>query len=117
MFDVGVPELILVLVVALVVFGPGKLPEIGAALGKTIREFRKATQSITDEIQSVTKAEDELRTELMTSLNVNEPIKSNESSQPAEPKVETAESKVETAEPKVETTEPTVETAEPKVEN
>jgi sec-independent protein translocase protein TatA len=55
MFDVGIPELILVLVVALVVFGPGKLPEVGAALGKTIREFRKATQSFDEEIRSVAK--------------------------------------------------------------
>jgi len=53
MFDVGVPELILVLVVALVVFGPGKLPEIGANLGKAIRDFRGATQAITDEVNSV----------------------------------------------------------------
>jgi sec-independent protein translocase protein TatA len=55
MFDVGVPELVMVLVVALVVFGPGKLPEVGAALGKSIREFRRATQALTDEVHSVTK--------------------------------------------------------------
>lgn len=71
MFDVGVPELVLILVVALVVFGPGKLPEIGAGLGKTIREFRKATQGFNDEIQSVTKieSEDEMRTRLITERN------------------------------------------------
>ena len=39
----GMPELILILVIALVVFGPGKLPEIGNALGKAIREFRRAS--------------------------------------------------------------------------
>jgi sec-independent protein translocase protein TatA len=39
-------HLILVLVVALFVLGPGKLPEVGAALGKSIREFRKATTDI-----------------------------------------------------------------------
>lgn len=38
------PELILILIIALVVFGPSKLPEMGSALGKTIREFRKSTQ-------------------------------------------------------------------------
>ena len=67
MFDVGIPELILILVVALVVFGPGKLPEIGSSLGKTIREFRKATQGISDEIKSVTslEPEDEMRTRLI----------------------------------------------------
>lgn len=43
MFNIGMTELILILVIALVVFGPGKLPEVGKALGKGIQEFRKAT--------------------------------------------------------------------------
>jgi sec-independent protein translocase protein TatA len=42
MFGIGVPELIIILVVALVIFGPGKLPEIGGALGRGIRDFRRA---------------------------------------------------------------------------
>ena len=41
MFGIGVPELILILVVGLIVFGPGKLPEMGRSLGQGIREFRK----------------------------------------------------------------------------
>jgi sec-independent protein translocase protein TatA len=44
MFGMGAPELIVILVVALLVFGPGKLPEIGSALGKGIRDFRKALE-------------------------------------------------------------------------
>lgn len=44
MFGLGVPELVIILVVALVVFGPGKLPELGGALGKGIRDFRKALE-------------------------------------------------------------------------
>ena len=43
MFSFSAPELILILVIALVVFGPGKLPEVGKALGRGIQEFRKAT--------------------------------------------------------------------------
>lgn len=46
MFGIGVPELLLILVVGLVVFGPGKLPEIGRSLGKTMNEFKKITSSI-----------------------------------------------------------------------
>lgn len=42
MFGLGIPELIVILVVALLFFGPGRLPEIGGALGKGIRDFRKA---------------------------------------------------------------------------
>ncbi len=49
-FGIGPAELILVLVVALIVFGPGRLPEIGSALGKSIREFRKATSEMTKEL-------------------------------------------------------------------
>ncbi|WP_182186558.1 twin-arginine translocase TatA/TatE family subunit [Pectinatus frisingensis] len=44
MFDVGVPELLLILVIGLVFFGPGKLPEVGRAIGKSIREFKSATE-------------------------------------------------------------------------
>jgi sec-independent protein translocase protein TatA len=40
-FDLGVPELIIVLVVILIIFGAGKLPQIGGALGKSIKEFKK----------------------------------------------------------------------------
>ncbi len=44
MFGLGAPEIIVILVVALLVFGPGKLPELGGALGKGIRDFRKALE-------------------------------------------------------------------------
>jgi sec-independent protein translocase protein TatA len=42
MFGIGFPELIVIMVVALLVFGPSRLPEIGSALGKGIRDFKKA---------------------------------------------------------------------------
>ncbi len=45
-FNIGPGELIIVLVIALVVLGPGRLPEVGSALGKSIREFRKAATDI-----------------------------------------------------------------------
>jgi sec-independent protein translocase protein TatA len=44
-------HLILVLVIALLVLGPGKLPEVGAALGKSIREFRRATSDIQESVR------------------------------------------------------------------
>lgn len=49
MFGLGAPELIVILVVALLVFGPGKLPEIGGALGKGIKDFKKAIENKSDE--------------------------------------------------------------------
>jgi sec-independent protein translocase protein TatA len=50
MFGFGLPELIVVLVIILVVFGAGRLPEIGGALGKSIRNFKKASSG-KDEIE------------------------------------------------------------------
>jgi sec-independent protein translocase protein TatA len=45
---IGMPELIIILVIVLVIFGAGKLPEIGAGLGKGIKNFKKATQDPLD---------------------------------------------------------------------
>ena len=42
MFGLGVPELVLILIIGLAVFGPGRLPDIGKALGKSIKEFKSA---------------------------------------------------------------------------
>jgi sec-independent protein translocase protein TatA len=43
MFGIGMPELLVVLVIILIIFGAGKLPEIGGAIGKGIKNFKKAT--------------------------------------------------------------------------
>jgi len=43
MFGIGMPELIIILVIILIIFGAGKLPEIGAGMGKAIKNFRGAT--------------------------------------------------------------------------
>lgn len=59
MFDIGFQELILILVIALLVFGPTRLPELGRALGRAMREFRRATE--------------EFRSTVETNLHLNEP--------------------------------------------
>jgi len=45
MFGIGMPELIIILVIILIIFGAGKLPEIGGGMGKAIRNFRSATSN------------------------------------------------------------------------
>ncbi len=49
--NIGPGELILVLVIVLILFGPGKLPDIGNAIGRGVREFRKASNSLEDTIR------------------------------------------------------------------
>ena len=52
--NIGVPGLILVVVLALIIFGPKKLPEMGRAVGQTLREFKKSTKELVqDEIEDV----------------------------------------------------------------
>ncbi len=45
MFGIGMPELIIILVIILIIFGAGKLPEIGGGMGKAIRNFKNATNN------------------------------------------------------------------------
>lgn len=51
MFGIGMPELLLILALALIVLGPKKLPEIARALGKSMAEFRRATDDLKEELQ------------------------------------------------------------------
>lgn len=46
--SIGIPSMILILVVALIIFGPAKLPEIGKAAGNSLKEFKNATKGLTD---------------------------------------------------------------------
>ncbi len=57
MFSFSMPELVLILVIALVVFGPGKLPEVGKAIGKGIQEFRRASNEVMNPKEEPLKVE------------------------------------------------------------
>jgi len=57
MFGIGMPELIIILVIILIIFGTGKLPEIGGALGKGIRNFKKASNEKPEEIDVTPEAD------------------------------------------------------------
>lgn len=59
MFGIGMPELIIILIIILIIFGAGKLPEIGEGLGKGIKSFKKATRG-EDEIDVTPKEEEKI---------------------------------------------------------
>jgi TatA/E family protein of Tat protein translocase len=78
MFDIGLQELVLIFVIALLVFGPKNLPQLGRSLGRAMREFRRAS--------------DEFRSTIETNLQMNEPDPIPPSFPPAmEPTAATAE--------------------------
>lgn len=54
--NIGIPGLILILIIALVIFGPKKLPEIGRAVGQTFREFKNSTKGLMDDEKEEMKA-------------------------------------------------------------
>jgi sec-independent protein translocase protein TatA len=61
--NIGIPGLILVLVIALIIFGPSKLPELGRAVGSTLKEFKKSTRElVSDEDPSKAQPKKEEKT-------------------------------------------------------
>lgn len=54
-FNIGIPGLILILIIALVIFGPAKLPEIGRAFGNTLKEFKNATKDLVSSDENAEK--------------------------------------------------------------
>lgn len=61
--NIGIPGLILVLIIALIIFGPSKLPELGRAFGRTLSEFKTATRDLVNGDKDEEKKEGTLTTE------------------------------------------------------
>lgn len=64
MFNIGLPELLIIAAIALIVFGPNKLPELAKAFGKAMREFKKATEEMKGSFETETKDLEEIKSTL-----------------------------------------------------
>ncbi|WP_419659749.1 TatA1:sec-independent protein translocase protein [Desulfosarcina variabilis str. Montpellier] len=73
MFGIGMPEMILILAVALIVIGPKKLPDLAKSLGRALGEFKKATNELKDSFQ----IDDELKEVKTTFDDINRDLKGN----------------------------------------
>jgi TatA/E family protein of Tat protein translocase len=95
--SLGIPELILIFIVALIVFGPKRLPEIGRTLGKAMGEFKKATDDFKNTIEREVQVE-ELKQLASTTVPIHEAISRSEpvatptaTGEPAEPPAQIAD--------------------------
>jgi TatA/E family protein of Tat protein translocase len=79
MFGIGMPELLLILAIALIVIGPKKLPDLAKSLGRTLREFKKATHEFKETIQidedltDVKKSFDDIGNDIKDSVSLGAP--------------------------------------------
>jgi len=64
MFNIGLPEMLVILAIALIVFGPNKLPDLAKAFGKAMREFKKATEEVKESFREETKDLEEIRSNI-----------------------------------------------------
>lgn len=72
MFGIGMPELLIIMAVALIVIGPKKLPDLARSLGKGLAEFKRAAQDLKDSI-NVDEDIKEVKTSLIDSVNETQP--------------------------------------------
>ncbi len=57
--SIGMPELIIILVIALIIFGPRKLPELGKSLGRSLNEFKKASNDLQNTLEQEIRIEEQ----------------------------------------------------------
>jgi len=76
-FGIGMQELIIIVIIALLIVGPKKLPDMAKSLGKGLNEFRRAAEGLTEDIKETIKVDDEKKPE--DPLNGSRQVKKNDS--------------------------------------
>jgi TatA/E family protein of Tat protein translocase len=80
--SIGMPELIIIFVIALIIFGPRKLPELGRSLGKSLNEFKRASNELKNTLDEEIRVEESRSAERQT---VPEPPRPETTAEPARP--------------------------------
>ncbi|NIO48663.1 MAG: twin-arginine translocase subunit TatB [Candidatus Aminicenantes bacterium] len=72
--NIGFPELLIILAIALLIFGPKKLPEVGRSIGRALREFRKTSDEIKEKIEEEIQVEEfrDIKEEIKKDIEENE---------------------------------------------
>jgi len=72
--NIGLPEMMVIMAIALLVFGPKKLPEIGRSIGKALREFKKSTEEIKDKFEEQIRADEfkDIQNDIKKGLSTDE---------------------------------------------
>jgi TatA/E family protein of Tat protein translocase len=83
--SLGMPELVIILVIALIVFGPRKLPELGRSLGKSIGEFRKASNELKNTLDEEIRIEEQKEQRSKVQAEQNSAIAAAEAAAPVAP--------------------------------
>ena len=112
---IGMPELIIIFVIALIVFGPRKLPELGKSLGKSLAEFRRASNELRHTLEEEVRLED-TRRDLEASLSQAKATTESEQPPAAEPARPESPQSMDTSSPAAEPTVETVESPAPAAE-
>jgi sec-independent protein translocase protein TatA len=78
--SIGMPELIIIFVIALIIFGPRKLPELGKSLGRSLSEFRRASNELRSTLEDEIRVEDQ-----KSAAKVSAPAEPPPAQTPSEP--------------------------------
>ena len=76
--SIGMPELVIIFVIALIIFGPRKLPELGKSLGRSINEFKRASNELRSTLEDEVRVEEQRsRSTTTTTPTLDEPVARN----------------------------------------